>query len=107
LVPQKKAVFWLPTNSSSSASASLKDCGLVLFELDQQAVQAHKREYLAAAGIDASYDPAKKSIFLWEGRIQTRPPSMGPRLPSTLSPRTLPLLWSMTFIMISTPLFTI
>lgn len=71
------------------AYGPLKDSGLVVFELDQKAVQTFKRKYVTSAGIDAAhvnfvevdftdrnwietlkqspYDPLKKSIFLWEG----------------------------------------
>ncbi len=63
--------------------------GLAFFEMDQAAVQAHKRQALADAGIpsdhvhfvtvdfslesafdkliDAGYDPLKRTLFLWEG----------------------------------------
>ena len=67
----------------------LNESDLAMFELDQKEVQAYKRENVAKAQIDAtnvqfievdfadpnwisaltasSYDPAKKTIFLWEG----------------------------------------
>ena len=67
----------------------LKNRGLDLYELDQRSDQHHKRTYLKAANIDTShvryvevdfaqpgwieallangFDPAKKTIFLWEG----------------------------------------
>ncbi|MBO6702410.1 MAG: class I SAM-dependent methyltransferase [Pseudomonadales bacterium] len=63
--------------------------GLQCFELDQQVVQAHKRQYLELAGvatedvrfltvdfskensfeklIQSGFDPTSKSLFLWEG----------------------------------------
>lgn len=66
-----------------------KPRSLTVFELDQLSDQAHKRKHLAAAEIDSShvrfvevdfadpdwikallatdYDPAQKTIFLWEG----------------------------------------
>ena len=71
------------------AYGPLNQSELALFELDQKAVQAYKRENVTKAKIDAtnvqfievdfadpnwisaltasSYDPAKKTIFLWEG----------------------------------------
>ncbi|OAO02040.1 hypothetical protein A8B75_12865 [Sphingomonadales bacterium EhC05] len=71
------------------AYGTLKLSNIAFYELDQVADQAHKREHLAAAQIDSShirfvtadfadrnwinsllatdYDPAKKTIFLWEG----------------------------------------
>ena len=67
----------------------LKQSELALFELDQKAVQTYKRENITKAKIDSAnvqyievdfadpnwisalaasnYDPAKKTIFLWEG----------------------------------------
>ena len=67
----------------------LKESSLTMFELDQAKTQGLKRHYLAAAGVDAAhvnfvevdfatehwyekleaagYDPAKKTLFLWEG----------------------------------------
>lgn len=67
----------------------LKESGLAMYELDQHAVQAYKRENVNKAKLDAtnvqfiavdfadkewiaalmasSYDPAKRTIFLWEG----------------------------------------
>ncbi|MBW2253778.1 MAG: SAM-dependent methyltransferase [Deltaproteobacteria bacterium] len=71
------------------AFGSFRRDGLTFFELDQEAVQAHKRSMLAEAGVDASsvrfvgvdfskddvfarlaeagFDPTRKTIFLWEG----------------------------------------
>ncbi|GJF16587.1 hypothetical protein NGTWS0302_16100 [Mycolicibacterium cyprinidarum] len=71
------------------AYGPLQDCALALFELDQEANQAHKRKYVATCGIDTTkvefitvdfadplwiraltssrYDSARKTIFLWEG----------------------------------------
>ena len=71
------------------AYSMLKQADLVIYELDQIADQAHKRKHLEAANIDSAhvhfiavdfadpdwinallatdYDPAKKTIFLWEG----------------------------------------
>lgn len=71
------------------AYGPLKERGMVIFELDQKAVQAYKRKYVTAAKIDATniryvetdfantnwinaliaagFDPALKTIFLWEG----------------------------------------
>ena len=71
------------------AYGPIKHSALTIFECDQARDQAHKRRYLDKAGIDAShvhfvtldfaqenwitalldsdYDPAKRTIFLWEG----------------------------------------
>ena len=71
------------------AYGPLKQGGMVIFELDQKAVQTYKRKYVTAAKIDATniryvetdfantnwinvlikagFDPALKTIFLWEG----------------------------------------
>jgi len=71
------------------AYGMLKQSNLSIYELDQIADQAHKRKHLAAANIESShvhfiavdfadpdwinallstgYDPAKTTIFLWEG----------------------------------------
>ena len=67
----------------------LADGGLEIFELDQATTQQHKLKYLKKAGletahvtfvetdfsqdtlfstlVEAGYDPAKRTIFLWEG----------------------------------------
>ncbi|MHC4409487.1 MAG: class I SAM-dependent methyltransferase [Planctomycetota bacterium] len=71
------------------AYGDLRRDGLTIFELDQAAIQRHKITSLEKAGIDvaqvrfvpvdfsrdeaferlqaAGYDPAKKTVFLWEG----------------------------------------
>jgi len=71
------------------ACSALNQSIVSLFELDQKAMQAYKREHLAKVGIDTtrvqfvevdfadadwitglmatSYDPKKRTIFLWEG----------------------------------------
>jgi methyltransferase (TIGR00027 family) len=71
------------------AYGSFRRQGVASFEVDQKSVQKHKRSTLAAAGIDigdtrfvsvdfaqddlfeqlaqAGYDPAVRTIFLWEG----------------------------------------
>ncbi|MEP2735818.1 MAG: SAM-dependent methyltransferase [Erythrobacter sp.] len=71
------------------AYGTLKQSGVVIYELDQAVDQAHKRKHLVAAKIESShvrfvevdfsngdwissllatdYDPEKKTIFLWEG----------------------------------------
>ncbi len=71
------------------AYGPLKQHDLAMFELDQKAVQAYKRDNVSKAKIDAtnvqyievdfadpnwisalvasSYDPTRKTIFLWEG----------------------------------------
>jgi len=71
------------------AYGSLRREGVAFFEVDQAVVQDHKRSSLAAAGIDtgdtrfikvdfarddlfeklalAGYDPAVRTVFLWEG----------------------------------------
>jgi len=71
------------------AYGTLKGSGLAIYELDEPTNQAHKRAALSAAGIDAShvrfcavdfgqsdwtkallatdFDPARTTLFLWEG----------------------------------------
>lgn len=71
------------------AYGSLRHSGLILFELDQAAMHAYKRKYAMVARLDVEsvhfipvdfgdplwvealtsspYDPAMKTIFLWEG----------------------------------------
>lgn len=87
--PDAGQLVVLGAGLDTRAYGPLQDSALALFELDQEANQAHKRKYVAACGIDTTkvefitvdfadpqwiraltssrYDPARKTIFLWEG----------------------------------------
>lgn len=88
-LPEAAQLVVLGAGLDTRAYGSLVQSDVVIYELDQTADQSHKRRHLASAKIDAAhvrfvevdfadpnwinsllatdYDPAKKTIFLWEG----------------------------------------
>ncbi|MEL7517488.1 MAG: SAM-dependent methyltransferase [Pseudomonadota bacterium] len=88
-LPEAAQLVVLGAGLDTRAYGPLIQSDVVIYELDQTADQSHKRRHLASAKIDSSqvrfvevdfadpkwinallatdYDPAKKTIFLWEG----------------------------------------
>lgn len=88
-IPDAAQFVILGAGLDTRAYGALRSSNVVIYELDQTGDQTHKRKHLTAAKIDSShvrfvevdfseadwirslfatdYDPAKRTIFLWEG----------------------------------------